>query len=58
MENEITLLTTEEAAKRIGITRQGLSYLVKQGKIRPMKNIKGKYQFFNEEEIYKYLNEK
>ena len=43
-----------EAAKRLGITRQGLSYLVKKGEIRPQENIESKYKFFNEEAIRTY----
>ncbi|MEI6831321.1 MAG: helix-turn-helix domain-containing protein [Candidatus Omnitrophota bacterium] len=58
MENKTKLYTTEEAAKRLSITRQGLAYLVKEGKIKPVEHIESKYKFFSEEEIYKYLAEK
>jgi len=58
MEKAIKLYTSEEAAKKIGITRQGLAYLVKEGRIKPADNIESKYKFFSEEEIYKYLAEK
>ncbi len=54
MNKPLTLLTSQEAAKRLNITRQGLAYRVKAGLIRPVKNIKGKYKFFDEEEIYRY----
>lgn len=55
---KIKLYTSEEAAKRIGITRQGLAYLVKEGKIKPEDNIESTYKFFSEETIYKYLADK
>lgn len=58
MEKKIKLYTSEEAAKRFGITRQGLAYLVKEGKVKPAENIVSKYKFFSEEEIYRYLAEK
>ena len=58
MDKKIKLFTTEEAAKRIGITRQGLAYLVKEGKIKPEDNIESKYSFFSEDEIYRYLAQK
>lgn len=55
---KIKLFSTEETAKRLGITRQGLDYLVKQGRIKPVENIESKYKFFAEEEIYRYLGER
>jgi predicted site-specific integrase-resolvase len=58
MEKKVKLFTSEEAAKRIGITRQGLAYLVKEGKIKPVEHIESKYKFFSEEEIYRYLAER
>lgn len=58
MDKKVKLYTSEEAAKRLGMTRQGLAYLVKEGKIKPVENIESKYKFFSEEEIYKYLAEK
>jgi|GEM_PF-6927217 len=58
MDKKIKLFTSEEAAKRIGITRQGLAYLVKKGEIRPQENIESKYSFFSEDEIYRYLGTK
>jgi len=58
MGKKTKLFTSEEAAKRLGITRQGLAYLVKEGRIKPVDNIESKYKFFSEEEIYRYLAEK
>ena len=58
MDKKIKLYTSEEAAKKLGITRQGLAYLVKEGKIKPEDSIESKYKFFSEDEIYKYLGEK
>lgn len=59
MENKkLELFTSEEAAKRLGITRQGLAYLVKEGKIKPEDYIVSKYKFFSEEELYRYLGQK
>jgi predicted site-specific integrase-resolvase len=58
MEEKKVLLTTEEASKIIGITRQGFAYLVKQGRIKPVDNIKSKYKFFDEAEIYRYLKDR
>jgi len=58
MEKKIKLYSSEEAAKRLGITRQGLAYLVKEGKIKPAENVESTYKFFTEEEIYRYIAEK
>lgn len=58
MENKTKVYTSEEAAKRLGITRQGLAYLVKEGRIKPVENIESKYKFFSEEAINRYLAEK
>jgi predicted site-specific integrase-resolvase len=65
MTKEIKLLSSEEAAKALGITRQGLAHLVKQGYIKPAEDIKistpgtirlvSKYKFFTEESVYEYL---
>lgn len=67
MGKEIKLLSSEEAAKVLGITRQGLAYLVKQGQIKPTEvldiqnpgkiKIMSKYKFFTEESLYEYLKE-
>ncbi len=64
MEKEIKLLSSEEAAKVLGITRQGLAHLVKKGHIKPAEDIQivrpgtiklvSKYKFFTEESIYAY----
>ena len=54
MDKETTLFSTEETAKRLAITRQGLDYLVKTGKIKPVPNIKSKYKFFDQESIDRY----
>ena len=59
MENEFKLLTVSEVANQLGISRQGVHYLAKTGKIRPIENIKGKFRFFSELEICRYFfNEK
>jgi DNA-binding transcriptional MerR regulator len=58
MDKKTKLYTSEEAAKKLGITRQGLAYLVKEGRIKPVDNIESKYKFFSEEELYRYLAEK
>ena len=58
MNTKTKLFTSEEAAKRIGITRQGLAYLVKAGVIKPEENIESKYKFFSEEAITRYLANK
>lgn len=52
------ILSTEEAAKIIGITRQGVSYLIKAGKLKPVDYIKSKHHFLTEEEIYQYKGRK
>jgi len=58
MDKQTVILTTEQAAKILGITRQGFAYLVGKGRIKPIENIKGKYKFFDKEEIYRYAGEK
>ena len=58
MDKERILITTEEAAKLLGITRQGVAYLVAHGKLRPAANIKSRFKFFYEEEVYRYLGER
>ena len=55
---KIKLLTTEEAAKILGITRQGLAHLVKKGSVKPVDNIVSKYKFFTEDSLYEYLRKR
>jgi len=51
MKKSITLFSTEETAKILGITRQGLAYRVKTGKIKPVDFVKSKYKFFEKKDI-------
>jgi DNA-binding transcriptional MerR regulator len=58
MNGELRFLTSEEAAKMLGITRQALSYRVKKKKIKPADNVKCKYKLFTEEEVHRSMREK
>lgn len=56
MKKSIILFSTEETAKMLGITRQGLAYRIKKGKIKPVNFIKSKYKFFEKKEIEQIEN--
>lgn len=53
--NKISLYSTEETAKKLGITRQALAYRVKKGKIKPADFVTSKYKFFSQDEVKKVL---
>lgn len=56
--NKEVIYTSAEASKKMGITRQALHYLVKQGIVKPVNYIIGKNKFYTEGEINKYLESK
>lgn len=50
----INLLSSQEAANVLHVTRQAIFYLVKKGILKPAENIISKHKFFIEEDVYKY----
>jgi len=56
--NKRIVLTAQQASTKLGITRQALHYLVKHGRIKPVAWIEGKYKYYDEEEINRYLESK
>ncbi len=51
------LLFTKEAAQKLNMTKQGISYLVKSGKIAPVKISENAFVFLRKD-IERYKNEK
>ncbi|AZR72546.1 hypothetical protein BBF96_03590 [Anoxybacter fermentans] len=51
------VLSTKDAADFLGITRKGISYLVKEGKLRPFKD-QDRVRLFSRREIERYKKER
>tara|TARA_B100000315_G_C14571045_1_gene585520 strand:- start:722 stop:901 length:180 start_codon:yes stop_codon:yes gene_type:complete len=51
---EQKLLTVKQVADMLRKTPQGIHWLIKEGRLRPV-SIAGKYKFFTEESIQEYL---
>ncbi|MBM7624795.1 helix-turn-helix domain-containing protein [Sporohalobacter salinus] len=51
------VMSTKDAAKYLDITRKGISYLVKEGKLKPFKD-QDRVRLFSRREIDRYKKER